>query len=1131
MSEDLGSIYIEIELEVKRLLDGVDEVNRKLNELPEAANNAASSLDDTEQSADTLNTGLGKLAATIKAVIAASALKQMAEMVQKHQEYAERVRMATSSQAEFNEVQERLLKTANGTFRALSEAQELYITTAASLRSMGYTTNQAVDVQDSMSYAFVKNATSADKATSAISAFSKAINTGKVGADQWETITSAIPSVIDDIASASGKTSAQVRALGAAGKLTAKDLTEGLKQSLEANESAATGMSNTLVDATVRMSTAITSLLVEVESGTGVIEAFTGGIISAADSILSFSQDSEGMASTINAGTTALTAMAVVLGARMAGSMKSAGAAKLAYIAASTNQLKADLAAAKASEAAAAQAQRRAAAEVRNAQLDRARLQNTINNNAAARQSIIMSAELSAAHQRERAAKLSLVQANAALAASTAAVGAASKAASVGIKMASGAMAMLGGPVGAVMIAAAALYFWYDSANKAKEEAIKFADSLDGVIEKLGEMTRAQLDATLAKTEGSIIAQEEAISSLKTELSSARDAYAKFTPEAFKYAESIGQGIDFTKRQAEASRNLREKTGDLDSASQRLKSTQEKQSRIQGELSIKVREADVAFDILAQNLKEKFPNASAATIAAMASTIQVIDSLKKKAAEPIGNADSRSSEGDKIILSLEEQNKLLSIKDERLRAVTRAEMEMAKVDSSDEQIENAKLLAGENYDLAKAQQEANSESNKSAKTADVAAQSLAQQQAQLERLNTGYADGSLELAKYDAVQALGANASAQQKAAAEAQAESIWKVQKAVKAAAEEEQKRKQAAQNFTGLQSQSSPVLAVDNQYAIMRQQLVEYAVFNKDKVTEIEAVRASIEAQYRQQRMDAQWQELSQMGLGYDMLTSAVDSLAGNASNAITGLMTGTMSAQDAMRSLGNTILNSAVNSVVQLGVEMLKNFILSQTLGVATQAANAAAATAGGAAALAAWTPAAIAASIATAGAASGTGLTAYQTAQASGMALSVLGGRKNGGPVSAGGVYPVGEGNLPEFLQTQHGLFMIPGDNGKVFSNKDVNGSPTIPKASTGMDRLHQSNTAKDSGGNSQQGNNLPPIINVYQQASGATVDVTTEKGLNAQDVINIVVRNIMDGREISGAVSTHHNAPRRATGSL
>ncbi|MGR8779823.1 hypothetical protein, partial [Klebsiella quasipneumoniae] len=50
----------------------------------------------------------------------------------------------------------------------------------------------------------------------------------------------------------------------------------------------------------------------------------------------------------------------------------------------------------------------------------------------------------------------------------------------------------------------------------------------------------------------------------------------------------------------------------------------------------------------------------------------------------------------------------------------------------------------------------------------------------------------------------------------------------------------------------------------------------------------------------------------------------------------------------------------------------------------------------------------------------------------MAMGIAGGRKNGGSVSSGNIYPVGEGNLPEFMQTSKGLFMIPGDDGRVFS---------------------------------------------------------------------------------------------------
>ncbi|HEL4076705.1 TPA: tape measure protein [Klebsiella pneumoniae] len=280
-------------------------------------------------------------------------------------------------------------------------------------------------------------------------------------------------------------------------------------------------------------------------------------------------------------------------------------------------------------------------------------------------------------------------------------------------------------------------------------------------------------------------------------------------------------------------------------------------------------------------------------------------------------------------------------------------------------------------------------------------------------------------------------------------------------------------------------PVQHLANQHA---QELALIQQFEQQGVLAHEnalALKNAADRQYEQQRIAAQWEILSQQSLGYNMLTSAVDAFSGNASNAITGLLTGTMSAQEAMRSLGNTILNSVINSIVQVGVEMLKNFILSQTLGAAAQAANAASATAGGSAALAAWTPAAIAASIATGGTASATGLTAYQGAQAAGLATSVLGGRKNGGPVTAGGVYPVGEGNLPEFMQTSKGLFMIPGDDGRVFSNKDVtSGSPRIKKASTGSEYQSQKsdsgNASVTSGAN--QGLNVQVVIN--NQASSA-----------------------------------------------
>lgn len=196
------------------------------------------------------------------------------------------------------------------------------------------------------------------------------------------------------------------------------------------------------------------------------------------------------------------------------------------------------------------------------------------------------------------------------------------------------------------------------------------------------------------------------------------------------------------------------------------------------------------------------------------------------------------------------------------------------------------------------------------------------------------------------------------------------------------------------------------------------------------------AMDKQYQEQQTAAQWELMRNQSLSYEMMASAVDSFAGNASNVITGLMTGTMSAADAMRSLGNTILNNVVNSIVQVGFEMLKNFIIGQTMGSA-----AAAASAGQAALVAtAWAPAAALSSLATLGANAAAANTAIAGTVGMAKGLAVAGARYNGGPVGAGQMYQVGEHGKPEIFKASTGKqYMIPGDNGRVISNKDMQGS--------------------------------------------------------------------------------------------
>jgi tape measure domain-containing protein len=194
--------------------------------------------------------------------------------------------MATSSADEYEAVQMRLLETANNTYRSLSETTEGYLRTADALRSMGYNTQQAMDASNSLSYLFVTNATSAERAKGAIDAFSKSLQLGKVDALQWQTLLAAVPTIVDDIAAASGKSAEEIRRLGAEGKISANMLTEGLRQAADKNQKLAADMPVTVADAFTKLTNSTMVFFGELNKGTGFTQLFVSafeGLASAID--------------------------------------------------------------------------------------------------------------------------------------------------------------------------------------------------------------------------------------------------------------------------------------------------------------------------------------------------------------------------------------------------------------------------------------------------------------------------------------------------------------------------------------------------------------------------------------------------------------------------------------------------------------------------------------------------------------------------------------------------------------------------------------------------------------------------------------------------------------------------------
>lgn len=491
--QSAGEIIYTVDMQTASLMRSTSKTDESLDNLQRGFDRTDGKVKKLNASSGQLSGQMNKLAIAIKTVIAAQALRGAANLVQSYQEMAERVQMATNGTAEYEMVQRRLIATANGTYRALEEAQELYIRTADSLRSMGYSTQQALDVTDSMSYAFVTNATSADRAAAATSAFSKSMNTGKVAADQWETITSAIPSVIDDIARSSmraGETfedaAKRIRSMGAAGKLTAQDLSEGLRESLDQNSKAAAEMANNLTDAGVRTRTAFQAVLVALEDQTGGLQAFTNGIIKAADAMLEFSGSQENIESLLTVATVAGASFAAVMAGRVVQSMLAFGATQVqALQVAAANRT----AAVSAMELARAESVAAANALIK----ARAFAQATVGlqtHSAAA-------AALTVAETRAAAATTALSVAQRGLAATA---GIATVAAN-GLRTA---MAFLGGPTGLILLGAAALWQFGSAAKDSASDVEVLSKAVKDLSAEERELSRLLLARAIDESQKKI---------------------------------------------------------------------------------------------------------------------------------------------------------------------------------------------------------------------------------------------------------------------------------------------------------------------------------------------------------------------------------------------------------------------------------------------------------------------------------------------------------------------------------------------------------------------------------------------------------------------------------------------------
>ncbi|WP_272682865.1 tape measure protein [Providencia sp. PROV119] len=1109
MSTNLGEIVYDVSMDVQQLLVSQRVLEQRLGRLDSSFDRTSRSVDNASESMFSFSKAAMAVTSAISAGVIINAVDEWGQM-------AARIKMALDSAEgsieKYGEIQKRFLEISNRNGKAVETTQEIYAGSASAMKELGYNTEQTIDYIESLSSAFTLNATSAMQTESATNALNRAMVTGVLRGNDWHSVLNAMPSVVGNIAKELSKlrggvkvTENDVKKMAMTTGVSMKLFIDSMRGAKDENNALADSMDNTVADGFTKLANSAKAYFGELNQGLGVTRTMSAGF-----AVLSENFDKVASAAAI---------AAIVIGSRYATSLSASVKAKFSDIAASTAQAKATHQAALADQYAATTKVRKTWADKEAALSAVALAQAEYQVARGSAAEALALDNLIAKKRIATNASIAHTQAEKAEAAAIANTATAARAASFGVNALKSGLALLGGPLGVAMLAGGALLYFWQEAETAKQKALDFADAIEELKNKIKEMSYESLKGAIADANDSIDEQKKVIEELEEELEGLRTKY--------KYLKTDYRGwVDVSSKLADAQRKVDQKTRDLKEAQDKLARTTKFVTMATEEMTSKVSDATSVFT---ESISKG--NSLAQSVGLLAAKLKEAADAQRDLNDAQGEMP-KTEAGEKYIQSLKDQNKLLEIQDKKKRAITKAEIEAKKVTENPEQIEEAKKLAEKNYELTEAERKRESAAKKSTSSDESEAKKRATQLAELANANKVAAletkglhreaailEAVLKLGKkatkaqieeiselagkeFDLKQAikdredaykqnLGLQAAREQKLALEqldrqlnANLVTEEQYQKR-RAEINAEYSKKIAEENAKSvitptqeMAGQLDPVQRLANENAQKLALIQEYV--NQKVLTEEQglALMNAANREYEQSRFDAMWGLWKGQNDLNNLMGTAIDSLSSGTATAVSAMLSGTQSAGDAMRNLANTALNAMVQQLMQMAVQaLITRTILGTFMGGLGAIPNIAS----------------VASSVTSLSNIGGMGMpTDFR---------SYGGGRYNGGSVNPNSYYRFGEGGKPEILRTSSGKnYLLPGEGGKVIPNKDLQG-----------------------------GGSLPPIINVYQQASGATVDVSTEKGLNEQDVINIVVRSIAEGREVSGAMATYHNASRKALG--
>lgn len=483
---NLGTITYTIDVRTGNLVSATRDADRGLNDV-------RNSMNRTDQTARTLGGGLSRLATAVAGVITYQALKSAQQLAESYNVLRAQISRLSENTNQAAANYQKLVDIASTTGATLKVTTSLWAGLTGSLKETGSSNQEILRLVETIQKIGSVGGSSAEEMSNALRQFGQSMAGGIVRAEEFNSVIENMPELARQMAKGLGIPFSELRKQMLDGQLTAEKVQSALVKQQDEVDAAFAKMPRTVSAAANSVKTEFGTALADLDNFYGVSSGIAKGFDAIASAMKGVNTDD------IVSGLEKAAVVAEMFAAVLIGR---ASVATYTYIKAQYTAVTSTLARMSADNAALAGTLRRAQAEtvsaaaaLRVAQAEFAAAKGT------GAHTFALTA-LNAAQDRYAASAL----------ATAAAQNAANNAATIGTK-AFGAlrtvMGFLGGPLGVVLLAAAAIYAFATSADSAK-------GSVDALNGSLKELTFAQLQNAANNINDKLKSVESRISSLKT---------------------------------------------------------------------------------------------------------------------------------------------------------------------------------------------------------------------------------------------------------------------------------------------------------------------------------------------------------------------------------------------------------------------------------------------------------------------------------------------------------------------------------------------------------------------------------------------------------------------------------------